>query len=511
MQKKNKTFTLLPTFKVVIQLIAFILIPGLFTTTFYAMKAVYLAVINNQFNLVNLASPLLILTGTILVTILLGRFFCGFLCSFGAMGDLLWYISSKTFKFKFKVSERLDKFLKLFKYVILLFIVLGLWTFEIWSLDSLSSPWSIFGMYTAIGNWPSFTYLISIGGFLLLLIMLGSLFIERFFCRYLCPLGGVFAIISRFRVFRIHKNREKCGACRICTNNCPMGIPLYRYDVITSGECIDCFNCVNSCPRQNVKANPKPVIVSSVSIASIVGLAYIGNVVASQDTNEVSEISFDKTETGQYVDGVYTGIANGFRGEIEVSVTVLNGNIVDITTISYSDDDEYFTRAQNTIFAEVLNKQDVDVDSVTGATFSSEGIIQAIANALSIKQEVIVDEPEEDVVNDDSNSSLAVIYEDGSYTGLGTGYRGEIEVEVNVSDGKIVDITVLSYVDDQQYFTKAETSIIADIIANQDVDVDTVSGATFSSQGILEAVSDAIGLTYENTNTSSNFKKHQGK
>jgi uncharacterized protein with FMN-binding domain len=68
---------------------------------------------------------------------------------------------------------------------------------------------------------------------------------------------------------------------------------------------------------------------------------------------------------------------------------------------------------------------------------------------------------------------------------------------VTVSGGKITDITVLSYRDDERFFRQAQNTIISDILASQSTNVQTVSGATYSSQGIIEAVSDALGITYE--------------
>ena len=123
------------------------------------------------------------------------------------------------------------------------------WTFGVSILSGTSNPWTVFGMLTNLSGWTDMTVLLSIGMFLLLLIVAGSLLIERFFCRYLCPLGAVFAIVSKFRLFKIRKPREHCGACRACTKRCSMGISLYRVNVVRSAECIDCMNCVEICPR----------------------------------------------------------------------------------------------------------------------------------------------------------------------------------------------------------------------------------------------------------------------
>lgn len=89
---------------------------------------------------------------------------------------------------------------------------------------------------------------------------------------------------------------------------------------------------------------------------------------------------------------------------------------------------------------------------------------------------------------------------DGTYQGEGTGFRGTTSVSVTVENGAIVDITVESYEDDQEFFVRAESSVISEILSAQSLDVQTVSGATFSSNGIIEAVANALNVTFENPN-----------
>ena len=86
--------------------------------------------------------------------------------------------------------------------------------------------------------------------------------------------------------------------------------------------------------------------------------------------------------------------------------------------------------------------------------------------------------------------------QDGTYTGAGTGYRGEIDVSVTVQDGYITDVTIDQNRETQKYFSRAKSKIIDRVLTNQSVDVDTVSGATYSSNGILEAVADALDLPF---------------
>lgn len=76
-------------------------------------------------------------------------------------------------------------------------------------------------------------------------------------------------------------------------------------------------------------------------------------------------------------------------------------------------------------------------------------------------------------------------------------------MKVTVSGGKITDITVESYEDDEQFFSRAESTVIDEILSQQSVNVSTVSGATYSSNGIMEAVADALGISFDNPNSSS--------
>lgn len=84
------------------------------------------------------------------------------------------------------------------------------------------------------------------------------------------------------------------------------------------------------------------------------------------------------------------------------------------------------------------------------------------------------------------------VYSDGTYEGEGKGYSGKLKVEVTVSGGKIAEIDITETSDDQAYLGLA-SQLIDEIIEKQSTDeIDTVSGATFSSRGLLEAVSDAL-------------------
>lgn len=377
-----------------IQAAAFVLFPGLFISAFSAMKTIVTTIAGGTFTMAAYGGQVILAAAILLVTAIMGRFFCGFLCSFGSMGDLFWWIGTKLKLRRPTVSEKADRVLKYLKYIVLIGTVLLGWTLGVSLLNGTSNPWTVFGMYAAWKGWTDLTGLLSVGALLLLAIMAGSLYIERFFCRYLCPLGAVFSIVSKARLYKIRKPMQNCGTCRACTRRCSMGIPLYGMNQVTDSECIDCMQCVEVCPKYNVKTNPKPALAAAVAVVAMSGMYYAGNLASSAASEQIVASSLvasatDYASAGQYTDGVYTGSASGFRGTTQVQVTVSGGVITDITVLSTGDDAEFFNQAKSTVISEIIAAQSASVDAVSGATFSSNGIMEAVANALNIEFTVV--------------------------------------------------------------------------------------------------------------------------
>lgn len=383
--------SLLSFFRLSIQILCFILLPTLFANTFLGIKTLLLGIINKELSFTSDLPILLEVIATILLTIVIGRFFCGWMCSFGAVSDWLHTLFQKVFHYKITVPEKADKFLKYFRYIYLVILVAVIWNTESTFFNS-ANPWNAFATIFTLNGMPdiigAFQYY-AIGTILLLIILSATVVIERFFCRYLCPLGAIFSVFSRFKIIRIEKERSKCGSCKLCTKNCPMGIPLYQYDSITSGDCIQCQKCTQVCPRNNptlsfdeYKVNA--AIVSTLAVATISSVNYTGDVLASaagDSSNSSSE--YASSVQGQYKDGIYEGSGTGFRGgTTTVSVTVENGNISDVQVVSYEDDKPFFSRAEEIVISQIIENQSSDVDTVSGATYSSLGIMEAVENAL---------------------------------------------------------------------------------------------------------------------------------
>ncbi len=126
--------------------------------------------------------------------------------------------------------------------------------------------------------------------------------------------------------------------------------------------------------------------------------------------------------------------------------------------------------------------------SVNSATTASEYQSDEQIQASSAAQEQATEQATEQVQTEETESR----YIDGTYHGSGSGFRGTTEVTVEVKNGKISSITVDSYRDDKKFFIRAFDTIVERIIGSQSAEVDAVSGATFSSEGIKKAVADAL-------------------
>lgn len=208
-------------------------------------------------------------------------------------------------------------------------------------------------------------------------------------------------------------------------------------------------------------------------------------------------------------DGVYKGTGTGYAGDITVSVLIKDKQIVSIDILSSSDDAAFFTRAK-AVIDKIIEGQMLDVDTVSGATFSSRGIISAVKNALTGEKDTSeIGQAQSGQTGAAAGSSTSVAqvedvaaYKDGTYYGSGTGFGGPLKVMVEISGGKIASIQIVENSDGSDYISKA-ASLIDSIITTQSTNVDTVSGATYSSVGIIQAVRDALGQAAVNGTSDS--------
>lgn len=258
--------------------------------------------------------------------------------------------------------------------------------------------------------------------------------------------------------------------------------------------------------------------IPAVALAACVGASlftYEAPTYGGENDSQASEVSSSDTTTSSAAvakgnfeldDGVYRGTGVGFSGNTVVDVTIKDKTITAIDIISEEDTDAFFNRAKEGVIKEILAQQSYDVDAVSGATYSSRGIKNAVKNAITGEEDTST---RGDGGGTGSTESADVsditegTFEDGTYTGSGQGFSGTTTVRVTVKDHKITNIEILSHADSDTYFNKAKT-LISKIISGNTTNVDTVSGATYSSRGIINAVRNALGLSSTSSGSSGN-------
>ena len=244
----------------------------------------------------------------------------------------------------------------------------------------------------------------------------------------------------------------------------------------------------------------------------------------SKTNKKASKLS--KVAEGTYKDGTYTGSAQGYGGPIQVEVVVKGGKISKVTVLSHSGETPgYYSKVMG-LPGKIVSANSTNVDTVSGATFSSNGIINAVRNALakaggkekpSNSTAGASKRPVAKKVKKPKKVKEPTSYKDGTYFGTAPGYGAEsgsgekIKVKVVVKHGKICSVQVVNHSGETPSFYTKVTGLPNLIVKKNSTNVDTVSGATFSSNGIINAVRNALakaGGKEKPSNSTAGASKH---
>jgi len=190
-------------------------------------------------------STMIIFAAVILLTLLFSRGFCGWICPFGSIQEWIGMVGKKVLGKRFNPTGAWDHVLRYLKYVILVVIIGLTW----WSGVLVFRDYDPFLAFFHLGQdieekaW---------GYGILLVVLIGSFFIERFFCKYACPLGAVLAILGKFGLTKVHRDEEDCKGCNVCQKNCYAHVDFLGVNEINDAECNHCMDCVADCPKPNV-------------------------------------------------------------------------------------------------------------------------------------------------------------------------------------------------------------------------------------------------------------------
>ncbi len=192
-------------------------------------------------------SAMVLFIVVIALTLVFGRVFCGWICPLGTLGEWTSRLGTRLGIRKRELPKKADGILRWLKYLVLVIIIAATWKagtlvwrgYDPWVAwmhlsagweEMTGSPWSYFSLFV--------------------LVIGLSLFIERFWCRYLCPLGAFLAPIQKISLFKVRRSEEECVRCNRCGPACPVRLDPEKKEVEDSAECLACGRCVEACPRE---------------------------------------------------------------------------------------------------------------------------------------------------------------------------------------------------------------------------------------------------------------------
>lgn len=370
------------------------------------------------------------------LTIIAGAYYCGWLCPFGTLQEWIGDLGNRLGIKKYKMPKAINNYLRLSRYILfaLFTLVTADWIFSLLTYDARNS-FSILLM----GNMLPLAALMIMVSFIYI-----ALFFERPFCNYFCIQGAKYGLFSSLRLFIIKRDSDKCINCKKCDAVCPMQIKVSTTNQLRNIQCINCLQCTAKCPIDDTLAY-KIISLNKKEIAKLLVIAILGILVYSSSQYYVAQSEEKLTSTS--IDTI---------AELSSSESNCNNHRLNQTTSSDIG---------------LLSTDEVKLDEVQNETPSKDNNNQS---------------------QDTEIESTSYLYKDGTFYGTARGFRGNMTVEVKILSDKVISVTVVEHVDDRKWFNWANKSIPKQIIANQSTDVDVVSGATYTSYGIINGAAVAI-------------------
>jgi polyferredoxin len=183
------------------------------------------------------------------ISFLFRKAFCSWLCPVGTISEYLWRLGRKLFRRNFHFPRWLDVGLRGLKYLLLAFFA---WAVMSMAADDLAAFMnSPYGVIADVKMLNFFRHIGQTGAIVVAVFAVASLFIQNFWCRYLCPYGALLGITSFLSPARIRRNSKTCIDCAKCAKACPSALPVDKLITIKSAECTGCLECVAVCPAED--------------------------------------------------------------------------------------------------------------------------------------------------------------------------------------------------------------------------------------------------------------------
>lgn len=326
-----------------------------------------------------------------ILTFMAGAFFCGWICPFGLLQDMMSGLRQLLGIKNRQLPTALHRLFILCRYILWVLVFFMALSPFIALLD-----YDPRRQFLTLLTGHAFTWVASIS---IVLFTILALFTDRPFCNYFCYEGAKHGLLSAFRLFTIKRHEDSCTHCKRCDRSCPMHIQVSTSSQLRSPQCINCFRCVNECPSKgtlrfnligfNLKEVKYYFVISTLAITLLLTYVYEQNLRLQGPISQTSLVIQEGGPVHLYEDGIYEGHGRGMNGKLTVEVRVVSGQIVDIQVTNHDEDQPWITQATSQLIPRILKSQHADVDMVTGATYSSKGILQAVNQALEHAKEQV--------------------------------------------------------------------------------------------------------------------------
>jgi polyferredoxin len=194
-------------------------------------------------------AAMVLAAGFLFSSLLLKKSFCSWLCPVSTVSEYLWKLGRKLFRRNFTLPRWLDLPLRSLKYILMTFFLFIVVSMSAEALnDFMVAP---FGIIADVKMLNFFRDLGLVGAAVLASLVLLSIFIKNFWCRFLCPYGAMMGIVSTLSPVRIRRDAQACIDCGKCNKACPSNLPVDRLVQIRSAECTSCMECDAVCPAEN--------------------------------------------------------------------------------------------------------------------------------------------------------------------------------------------------------------------------------------------------------------------
>jgi polyferredoxin len=185
----------------------------------------------------------------LLMSLNLKKAFCAWICPVGTLSEVLWKLGRRAFGRNLRLPRWADIPLRVLKYLLLGFFVFIIGAMSAEALESfMRTP---YGLVADVKMLNFFRNMGLTAATVLAVLVLGSMLVQNFWCRYLCPYGALMGLFSLLSPVKICRDAEACVDCGKCARVCPAGLPVDRLMQIRSAECSACLVCVAACPAQD--------------------------------------------------------------------------------------------------------------------------------------------------------------------------------------------------------------------------------------------------------------------